>query len=106
MDCGKDCGIGLFIIVDSLFEKEVQNCDDSQRRQNVPVEEKDCHGNKENNENGDRDCPRRDSRLALARDGTVFHRPGKDFSFMKLSYSIFRILIRPVGESTRQICFA
>ena len=45
-------GIGLFIMVDSLFEKEVQNCDDSQRRQNVPVEEKDCNGDNENNENG------------------------------------------------------
>ena len=72
VDCGKDCRIGLLIIVDSLFEKEVQNCDNSQRRQNVPVEEKDCNGNKENNENGNRNCPRRDSRLALARDGTVF----------------------------------
>ena len=77
------------MIVDSLFEKEVQNCDDSQRMQNVPVEEKDCHGNKENNENGNRNCPRRDSRLALARDGTVFYRPGEDFSFMKLSYKIY-----------------
>ena len=86
MDCGKDCGIGLFIMVDSLFEKEVQNCDNSQRRQNVPVEEKYCNCNKENNENGNRNCPRRDSRLALARDGTVFNRPGKDFSFMKLFY--------------------
>ena len=91
VDCGKNCGIGLFIIVDSLFEKEVQNSDDSQGRQYVPVEEKDCNGNKENNKNGNRDCPRRDSRLALARDGTVLYRPGEDFSFEKLSYNIFRI---------------
>ena len=89
MDCGKNCRIGIFIIVDSLLEKEIENCDDSQRRQNVPVEEKDRNGNKENNENGNRDCPRRDSRLALTRDGTVFYRPGEDFSFMKLSYKIY-----------------
>lgn len=37
----------------------------------IPVEEKDCHGNEENDENGDGNGPSGDSSLALATAGWV-----------------------------------
>ena len=37
----------------------------------IPVEEKDCNGNEENDKNGDGNGPNRDSSLALATAGWV-----------------------------------